>query len=295
MNPRLPITGPYTAKDQAKWDQAGKFIGRGSVRSSTQRYADALGDLANTGEYSAGDVVFVSAEGRRTGRLEPDWAELQRAVDARVTFITDVPAQRHSAYNLGEQQVEAFLLRAGYEERTPGRWTPGGSLPAPRPVDVVGMSIFEQLDARPDLDTEHAALSAQFPHLTGIMTAPVGTPVDIAALRLAGKEVAQAGVLPVQARVARDDLAAAIVQAAPDTRLVSAATVFFLRGGVATARRDALVCPKEGVAPNTRQVQAALYGSQADADTAVVFLTPPTEKPGWARPDGVQYLVYRLG
>lgn len=121
--PELPHTGPYTAKDQLKWARATKMIGRGSARSSTQRYALALGELANSGKYVAEDVVFISAEGRRSGRLDPDFAEIDRAIQAGCRFVTDVAAQRHTPYNLGEQQVEAHLLRAGYQDDGSGLWS----------------------------------------------------------------------------------------------------------------------------------------------------------------------------
>ena len=80
--PELPHTGPYTTKDQGKWTRATKMIGRGSARSSTQRYAQALAALANSGNYTAADVVFISAEGDRSGRLDPDWTEIDRAIQA---------------------------------------------------------------------------------------------------------------------------------------------------------------------------------------------------------------------
>ncbi|OYX46805.1 MAG: hypothetical protein B7Y97_13225, partial [Sphingomonas sp. 32-66-10] len=115
-------TGPYAAKDQAKSDKANKFIGRGSAASSTARYAKAWGDRANTGEYTAGDVVFVSAEGARAGRVDIDVQELRRAIDAKVTFITDVAADRNRPYNVGERHVAAMLETAGYSETSPGRW-----------------------------------------------------------------------------------------------------------------------------------------------------------------------------
>ena len=108
-NPPLPVTGFYTRKDQAKWDRCTRMIGRGSTRSSTHRYAAALGALASGGVYTRDDVVFVSAEGNRGGRLTPDWAELQRAVDAGASFVTDVQAARETPYNLGEREVAAFV------------------------------------------------------------------------------------------------------------------------------------------------------------------------------------------
>ena len=121
----LPQTSPYTAKDQAKSDKATQFIGRGSARSSTAAYAAAWGDRANTGVYSNKDVVFVSAEGARSGRVSPDWRLIKAAADAGVTFITDKAADRARPYNVGERSVAEALQRLGYEESAPGTWTPG--------------------------------------------------------------------------------------------------------------------------------------------------------------------------
>ena len=122
---KLPQTSPYVAKDQAKSDKATKFIGRGSVRSSTAAYAAAWGNRANTGTYTADDVVFVSAEGNRGGRIAPNWAEIKRALDAGATIVTDVEAARARPYNVGEREVAAFLAKNGYMESSPGTWTKG--------------------------------------------------------------------------------------------------------------------------------------------------------------------------
>lgn len=118
----LEGSGPYVAKDQAKSDKATKFIGRGSERSSTARYANSWGNLANTGNYTAEDIVFVSAEGSRNGRVDPDFVEIQRAIDAGATIVTDVVADRNRPYNIGERQVAAFLEKQGYQEVSPGTW-----------------------------------------------------------------------------------------------------------------------------------------------------------------------------
>jgi hypothetical protein len=122
---QLPRTSPYWAKDQAKSDRANKFIGRGSPRSSTAVYAQAWGERANSGEYAAGDTVFVSVEGNRSGRLSPDWRELRKAADAGVTFITDDAVNRARPYNVGERDVAAWLERNGYSENESGVWTNG--------------------------------------------------------------------------------------------------------------------------------------------------------------------------
>lgn len=118
----LPITGPYTAKDQNKSDRATKFIGRGSPGSSTAAYARAWGDRANCGEYNKSDVVFVSSNGARPRRIEPQWGEIAIAVLAGATILTDVPSDRARGFNVGEREVATFLNKHGYAEVQPGTW-----------------------------------------------------------------------------------------------------------------------------------------------------------------------------
>lgn len=119
----LPITGPYTAKDQAKSDAATKFIGRGSPQSSTNVYAQAWGAKANSGAYSPADVVFVSAEGARNNRMPANTDELRKACEAGATIITDTAHHRSRAYNVGEREVAEFLRSHGYHETCGnGRW-----------------------------------------------------------------------------------------------------------------------------------------------------------------------------
>ena len=121
---KLTVTGPYTTKDQLKADRATKFIGRGSVRSSTASYTRDFGVLANSGSYTKDDVVFISAEGNRGDRLSPDYAEIALAVKARATIITDVPSHRNRPYNIGERQVTNFLTQESYYETHGGTWVP---------------------------------------------------------------------------------------------------------------------------------------------------------------------------
>lgn len=124
---QLPVRNSFTAKDQRKADVATKFIGRGSASSSTEAYRRAFGALANCGAYEARDVVFISAEGARRGRLDPDIDEIERAARARVTFITDGEYDRDRSYNVGERQVALILLSWGYVETAPGYWQPRGA------------------------------------------------------------------------------------------------------------------------------------------------------------------------
>lgn len=115
----------HLEKDQAKADQATKFIGRGSKNSSTASYAAAFGERANSGNYTSDDVVFISANGNRPGRVEPDFNEIDLAIKAGASFITDVPAQRNTSFNkVGEGKVAEYLVNSGYTEYEPGKWKP---------------------------------------------------------------------------------------------------------------------------------------------------------------------------
>lgn len=125
MKVRLGSTSYYGIKDQEKSDRASCFIGRGSPASSTRKYMLAWGLLANKGSYSPEDVVFISAEGARGGRLDPDLVEISLACKAGASMVTDTLHDRTRAYNVGERQVANFLLSQGYVETEPGFWTPG--------------------------------------------------------------------------------------------------------------------------------------------------------------------------
>ena len=114
--PKLTIRNSFGYKDQMKADISNKFIGRGSAASSTNQYAKDYKDLANTGHYVSSDVVFISAEGNRTGRLLPDVVEITKACNAGATLITDNPSNRNRQYNVGERFVADLLIKQGCEE-----------------------------------------------------------------------------------------------------------------------------------------------------------------------------------
>lgn len=123
--------GQYANKDQAKSDKANRFIGQGSATSSTTKYAKDWGDRANSGRaypYNEHDRVFVSAEGERKGRVEPNFVELRRATDAGATIITDGVEDRSRPFNKGERQVAGFLAEQGYVESEPGVWNIKGGV-----------------------------------------------------------------------------------------------------------------------------------------------------------------------
>lgn len=126
----LPVTGKYTPKDQEKANKASKFIGRGAPGSSTDVYAKAYGNLANSGTYTAKDVVFVSVNGSRADRVEANYDEIGLAMEAGATILTDKQADRDRPYNkVGEGAVAGYLATNGYVEVKPGEWVPASKAP----------------------------------------------------------------------------------------------------------------------------------------------------------------------
>ena len=123
MSVILPRKTKYAEKDQRKANQCNKFIGRGSVRSSTHAYAIAFGANANCGHYFPDDVVMLSVEGDRYGRKSIDSHELKLALVAGATIITDTYPDRQRPYNVGEREAVYYLLEHKYQERQPGIWT----------------------------------------------------------------------------------------------------------------------------------------------------------------------------
>lgn len=121
---KVNSTNPYFSKDLKKAEIANKFIGRGSLASSTNKYMVAAGDLANCGRYVDSDVVFVSAEGARANRIKTDYEELSKAIVAKVTFVTDDEYNRNRSYNMGEREVAKFLEKNGYKDIGRGIWKP---------------------------------------------------------------------------------------------------------------------------------------------------------------------------
>lgn len=116
---KLTGTSPYLAKDQIKANLCNRFIGRGSPASSTNQYRKDFGNEANIGhrkDYLPTDMVFISAEGNRRGRVSIDVNEIVKACEAEVKFITDTPYHRNRPYNVGEREVAALLEQQGYDE-----------------------------------------------------------------------------------------------------------------------------------------------------------------------------------
>lgn len=105
----------YLAKDQAKANIATQFIGVGNDKSSTKHYAGLYGDKANTGSYTADDVVFVSTNGGDKGKgLEGNKALIDKAIQAKAKLVTDTKSHASREYNKhGEAKTVTYLEEQG--------------------------------------------------------------------------------------------------------------------------------------------------------------------------------------
>jgi hypothetical protein len=124
------------AKDIQMAAESTQFIGFQSGQatvSSTNKYREAWGNKANTGKYSASDVVMVSGSGLFRGVTEAQIKEtltnkykplLELAVQAGASFRV---GNQYAKGNLSDELIAKYLKAKGYqEEKLPGysRWTP---------------------------------------------------------------------------------------------------------------------------------------------------------------------------
>jgi hypothetical protein len=114
-----PQKGVSDEKAKVKASIATQYIGFGEdivakdgKRSSTQIYREQAGALANTGNYSSNDVIFVSVPGLRgtaeIAKREQDKTikEAIKALEAGATILTDNKAYTDaSSYNTGEKRL----------------------------------------------------------------------------------------------------------------------------------------------------------------------------------------------
>lgn len=111
----------HTSKEIKKAEIATQYIGKGSPNSSTARYANVYGDKANTGKYTKDDVIWVSSNGKRNGRIDPLGANgikklLDKAIEAEATIVMDTEEHinKTSKYNIGEVALASYMTEQGY-------------------------------------------------------------------------------------------------------------------------------------------------------------------------------------
>jgi len=160
----VPQSGAVDLKASIKASIATQYIGfgegiRGSKgqRSSTEIYREQAGEYANTGNYSANDVIFVSipgkrgAESKRKEEQDKTIKEAIKALDAGATILTDNKSYIDSSnYNEGEKRLYQNLEAKGYnyseitvDDQVIGTWTK--SAPAQAPVTETGIPKGEEV------------------------------------------------------------------------------------------------------------------------------------------------------
>ena len=156
---------PYLTKDQAKSNQANKFIGYGVKGSSTDQYRQDWGDKANTGSYTQNDKVFVSTNGKRNNRIGLDAykSELDLAIQANATLITDNQNDRNRNYNIGERELASYLSEHGYiENNGNGIWIKVTTINNHQiPTDLLDrpFKLSDKLDTLLDLDNQKYSIN----------------------------------------------------------------------------------------------------------------------------------------
>jgi alkylated DNA repair dioxygenase AlkB len=169
-----PQEGVFDNKAKAKASIATQYIGFGEEivgkdgkRSSTQLYREQAGTLANTGNYSSDDVIFVSIPGLRGDatvvKREQDKTikEAIKALEAGATILTDNKSYIESSkYNTGEQRLYKNLEAKGYnyseitvDGQVIGTWSKTSTQPftqQPAGVEVVSRYTIDDVKANPD-------------------------------------------------------------------------------------------------------------------------------------------------
>ena len=132
-----PSAKQHLEKEKFKTSKATQFIGSGAFKSSTDNYAKLYKEykLANTGNYDSSDLIYVSSNGTRTGRVDPVingdlqgvYKNINKAIDAGASFIMDTKAhlEKTKNYNIGEIALAKHLDSKGYirDDQT-GIWKP---------------------------------------------------------------------------------------------------------------------------------------------------------------------------
>lgn len=132
------------------------ILGSQGGRSSTEIYREQAGQYANTGNYSANDIIFVSIPGKRGAesvrKVQQDKTinEAIKALEAGATILTDNKSYiDSSSYNEGERRLYKTLLEKGYtyseiteDGQVIGTWTKSSSpvTPVQQPAQVVSQT-----------------------------------------------------------------------------------------------------------------------------------------------------------
>ena len=127
----------WLEKEKVKTRIATQFIGKGKAGSSTEKYRIMYGEegLSNTGLYDSTDVIYVSSNGKRVGRVNPvkngalqgQYKNIDKAIDAGATIIMDTSQHLRNTgrYNIGELALARYIQKKGYRRiGETGVWEP---------------------------------------------------------------------------------------------------------------------------------------------------------------------------
>jgi len=146
----------WLPKEQVKTKIATQFIGEGSKGSSTDNYQKMYAEegVANTGNYTSNDIIYVSSNGKRGGRVNPvkdgvlqgAFKNIDKAIKAGASIVMDTAAHLKLTgvkddgtigYNIGEVALAKYLSENGYERQgNTGVWKPTKQ---PKPVGDVAV------------------------------------------------------------------------------------------------------------------------------------------------------------
>lgn len=114
----LKVTKSIGIKDQYKANISEAFIGIGVMGSSTDLYRKAYTAIgkANHRSFDEGELVFISSNGKRPGRIgiSAILPHLRALVLGSGIAITDNQVNTERSYNIGEREVARFLSDSGY-------------------------------------------------------------------------------------------------------------------------------------------------------------------------------------
>lgn len=121
---KRPSAAKWADKEVSKFDVATQAISDGTNNSTAGFVKDFYGDKANTGTYTKDDVIYLSTNGNRTGRVIPvkngvlqgAYKNIDKAIEAGAKFVADTGKHLASTgkYNVGEVELAEYLQSKGY-------------------------------------------------------------------------------------------------------------------------------------------------------------------------------------
>ncbi len=134
---KRPSAAKWVDKELAKFDVATQAISDGTNNSTAGFVKDFYGDKANTGIYTKDDVIYLSTNGKRAGRVIPvkngvlqgAYKNIDKAIETGAKFVADTSKHLASTgkYNVGEVELAEYLQSKGYVREDKdgyGLWSP---------------------------------------------------------------------------------------------------------------------------------------------------------------------------